>query len=247
MQHGKAWKSGHRVSQGVLTAPYVGDVSLATHPGLPMVAPLPPGVLEEPIGNSESHNTVVERMEASTDAGGEEDEYEVEDDDGDHEDEEEEEECREKQQAMKRTEVEEEEEEDEEDDDEEEEQEEEDEEEEDEEEDEEGGDKHSSMDSEDQCIEVLTVLPSASGGAPREGEQALEADGGGGNLDWVSEEGGGPGLGPAGTVFHLRLVGSVDVAEESGKTPARKTACKRPKKDMVMEAVSHLKVGHIWS
>lgn len=232
------------MSQGVLAGPYVGDVNVATHPGLPMVAPLPPGVLEEPIGSPESHNTSVERMEASTDAGGEEDEYEV-DDDGEQEDEVEDE-CREKPQQMKRTEEEEEEEEDE-DDDEEEEQEEEDEEEEDEEEDEEGGDKHSSMDSEDQCIEVLTVLPSASGGAAREGEQAMEADGGGGNLDWVSEEGGGPGLGPAGTVFHLRLVGSVDVAEESGKTPARKTACKRPKKDMVMEAVSHLKVGYIWS
>ncbi|XP_050734173.1 protein lin-10-like isoform X2 [Eriocheir sinensis] len=242
-QHGKVWKPGHRVNQGALATPYVGDVSLAAHPGVPLAGVLPPGVLEEPIRNPDSLNTAAERMEVPTDGGGDDD-YEVEDDEREHDDEVEDEECRENQQQMKRTEEEEEEEDeddDEEEEEEEEEQEEEDEEEEDEEEDEEGGDKHSSMDSEDQCIEVLTVLPSASGGAQRDGEQVVEADGGGGSLDWVSEEGGGPGLGPAGTVFHLRLVGSVDVAEESGKAPARKTACKRPKKDMVMEAVSHLK------
>lgn len=211
-----------------------------------MVEPLPPGILEEPIRNPDSLNISTERMEMSVDTVGDDDEYEVEEDEREHDDEVEDEDCGENHQQMKRNE-EEEEEDDEEDDEEEEEEQEEDEEEDDEEEDEEGGDKHCSMDSEDQCIEVLTVLPSASGGAQRDDEQVSEADGGGGSLDWVSEEGGGPGLGPAGTVFHLRLVGSVDVAEESGKAPARKTACKRPKKDMVMEAVSHLKVGHIWS
>lgn len=235
------WKPGHRISQGVLAAPYVGEVNLTAHSSIPMVAPLPPGVLEEPIGNPETRSTTAEVMEVPTSVGGEDDEYE--DEEGENEDEMEDEECREEQQQIKRNE--EDEDEDEDDDDEEDEQEEE--EEEEDEEDEEGGDKHSSMDSEDQCIEVLTVLPSASGGAQRDGNESLEVDGGGGSLDWVSEEGGGPGLGPAGTVFHLRLVGSVDVAEESGKAPARKTACKRPKKDMVMEAVSHLKVGHIWS
>ena len=202
------------------------------------MAPLPPGVLEEPIGNPESLTTAAEVMEVPTNVGGEDDEYD--DEEGENDDEVEDEECRDKQLHIKRNEDDEDE-----DDDDEEEQEEE--EEEEDEEDEEGGDKHSSMDSEDQCIEVLTVLPSASGSAQRDGNESLEVDEGGGSLDWVSEEGGGPGLGPAGTVFHLRLVGSVDVAEESGKAPARKTASKRPKKDMVMEAVAHLKVGHIWS
>ncbi|KAG0720355.1 Protein lin-10 [Chionoecetes opilio] len=232
-QHGKAWKPGHRVSQGVLTIPYVGDVNLVPHSSIPMVAPLPPGVLEEPIGNAGSHTTPSEVIEMPTNLGGN-DEYD--DEEGENEDEVEDEECREEQQQIKRTEDEEDEDEDDDDDDDDEE-----EEEEEDEENEEGGDKHSSMDSEDQCIEVLTVLPSASGGAQRDGSDSLEVDGGGGSLDWVSEEGGGPGLGPAGTVFHLRLVGSVDVADDSGKAPARKTAGKRPKKDMVMEAVAHLK------
>ncbi|MPC35293.1 Protein lin-10 [Portunus trituberculatus] len=247
-QHGKVWKPGHRLSQGVLTSPYVGQVNLAVHPNIPIVAPLPPGVLEEPIRNPENRFIAAEVMEVPTNVDGIDVEYE---DEGENEDEAEEE-CR-KEPQVKRTENDgnedddvddddddDDDEDDDDDDDDDEEEQEEEEEEEDEDEDE-GGDKHSSVDSEDQCIEVLTVLPTTSGGAQQDGNESLEVDGGGGSLDWVSEEGGGPGLGPAGTVFHLRLVGSVDVAEESGKAPARKTACKRPKKDMVMEAVSHLK------
>nr|XP_045604790.1 protein lin-10-like isoform X2 [Procambarus clarkii] len=231
--HNNAWKQLHRMSQGVPACPYMADLNLV-HSSVPIVSPLPPGVLEEPIGIRDNILNIMESSDEPLNVDGDDDDYEEEEED----EIEEEDEREERQQVI--TAENEEDDDGEEDDDVEEEEEEEDDDDDDDDDDGEGG-KNVSLDSEDQCIEVLTVIPGTSVTA-QENREALEIDGGGGNLDWVSEEGGGPGLGPAGTVFHLRLVGSVDVAEESGKAPARKTTtCKRPKKDMVMEAVSHLK------
>ncbi|XP_069988547.1 protein lin-10 [Penaeus vannamei] len=252
-----AWRPMPRMSHAVAACPYVSEGN-SGHSSVTIVAPLPTGILEEPIGSSENIVTIIEPKDPQQQQQldirdgknyneSKADEREDVDNDGEEEVEEEEEE-----EGVEDDEAEVEDEEEEEDEDEEEE-EEEDEEEEDRHNDErkviraddetEGeGDKNDSIDSEDQCIEVLTVVPGASGTTSDDRDEELDIDGGGGSLDWVSEEGGGPGLGPAGTVFHLRLVGSVDVAEESGKAPARKTTtCKRPKKDMVMEAVSRLK------
>ncbi|XP_042205475.1 amyloid-beta A4 precursor protein-binding family A member 2-like isoform X3 [Homarus americanus] len=237
--HNTSWKPLHRMNQGVPACPYMAEVNMV-HSNVPLVAPLPPGMLEEPIDTQDDMITVIEPREEPLNVIGDDDDYEEEEEEEEveeeeEEDEEEEEEDeREEQRKVIRAEDEEEEDDDEEEEDD-------DDDDEDEDDDGEGG-KNVSLDSEDQCIEVLTVIPGTSGTTQENREEELEVDGGGGNLDWVSEEGGGPGLGPAGTVFHLRLVGSVDVAEESGKAPARKTTtCKRPKKDMVMEAVSHLK------
>ncbi|KAK3859947.1 hypothetical protein Pcinc_033974 [Petrolisthes cinctipes] len=232
------WKPPPRASlQGLPQCPYAGDVILG-HSGLSLVAPM-----EEPGRRLENVTQARKKL-----TGVACNEYEIEDnDDDDDEDENNEEEEEEEEE----TEGEDKEEEDckllrSGDDDEEEEDE-------DEEEDNEGS-KSESGESEDPCIEVLTVIPGSSGTQQHHSRRreedhddedgSIRGGGGGGGcggLDWVSEEGGGPGLGPAGTVFHLRLVGSIDVAEESGKTPSRKTAGKRPKKDMVMEAVAHLK------
>ena len=67
-----------------------------------------------------------------------------------------------------------------------------------------------------------------------------------GNVAWIVDGGGG--IGATGTVFHLRLVGSVEVSEENvggsglnANTIANTT--KRPRKEMVTEAVSKLKVS----
>ncbi|XP_047498235.1 protein lin-10-like isoform X3 [Penaeus chinensis] len=251
-----AWRPMPRMSHSMAACPYVSE----GNSNVTIVAPLPTGILEEPIGSSENIVSILEPKEPQQQQQADirdgkpyieskADEREDVDNDGEEEEVEEEEE---EEEGVEEDEAEVEDEEDEEDEDEEEE-EEEDEEEEDRRDDDrkviraddetEGeGDKNESIDSEDQCIEVLTVVPGASGTTPEDRDEELDIDGGGGSLDWVSEEGGGPGLGPAGTVFHLRLVGSVDVAEESGKAPARKTTtCKRPKKDMVMEAVARLK------
>ena len=73
---------------------------------------------------------------------------------------------------------------------------------------------------------------------------------GGGNLAWIVEGGGGS-IGATGTVFHLRLVGSVDVSEDKGgeggdgSGGGMPNKMKRPRKDMVMEAVAKLKVGFV--
>ncbi|XP_053643248.2 protein lin-10 isoform X3 [Cherax quadricarinatus] len=231
-----SWKQLHRMSQGVPACPYIGDVNLV-HSSVPIISPLPPGVLEEPIVTQDNIITVTGSNEEQLNVDGDENDYEEEEeeDEVEEEDDDDDEEEREEQQKVIRAENVDEDEGDEDDDD--------DDDDDDNDDDDDDGEegKNISLDSEDQCIEVLTVIPGASG-ATQENREELEDDGSGGNLDWVSEEGGGPGLGPAGTVFHLRLVGSVDVAEESGKAPAHKTpTCKRPKKDMVMEAVSHLK------
>ncbi|KAK4293856.1 hypothetical protein Pmani_033479 [Petrolisthes manimaculis] len=237
------WKPPPRASlQGLPQCPYAGDVILG-HSGLSLVAPM------EDTGRRLENVTQARKKLTGVAC----DEYEIEDNDDD-DDEDEDENNEEEEEEEEETEGEDKEEEDckllrSGDDDEEEEDE-------DEEEDNEGS-KSESGESEDPCIEVLTVIPGSSGTQQHHSRRREEdhddedgsirgggGGGGGGGLDWVSEEGGGPGLGPAGTVFHLRLVGSIDVAEESGKTPSRKTAGKRPKKDMVMEAVSHLKVGH---
>lgn len=69
-----------------------------------------------------------------------------------------------------------------------------------------------------------------------------------GNVAWIVDGGGG--IGATGTVFHLRLVGSVEVSEESSPSAADKSSStsaaanssKRPRKEMVTEAVSKLKV-----
>nr|XP_053643249.1 protein lin-10-like isoform X4 [Cherax quadricarinatus] len=233
-----SWKQLHRMSQGVPACPYIGDVNLV-HSSVPIISPLPPGVLEEPIVTQDNIITVTGSNEEQLNVDGDENDYEEEEeeDEVEEEDDDDDEEEREEQQKVIRAENVDEDEGDEDDDDDDD-----DDDDNDDDDDDDGEEgKNISLDSEDQCIEVLTVIPGASG-ATQENREELEDDGSGGNLDWVSEEGGGPGLGPAGTVFHLRLVGSVDVAEESGKAPAHKTpTCKRPKKDMVMEAVSHLK------
>lgn len=64
-----------------------------------------------------------------------------------------------------------------------------------------------------------------------------------GNVAWIVDGGGG--VGATGTVFHLRLVGSVEVSEEKPEADSNTSdngMGKRPRKEMVTEAVSKLKV-----